>query len=153
MEALWALTNIAAGAAEHTHVLIKHGAVPTLVSLLSSSNEEVLEQAMWVLGNLAGEGSTARDIVLGSNALRPVVLCLQRAGCGLSMLRIGSWTLSNMCEGQARPVVDLHLVLSVLSRLLRSGSFMSLHPFQSSRVQLFICPARPFATLLAPLCT
>ena len=41
VEALWALTNIAAGTVEHTHVLIKHGAAPTLVTLLSSSNEEV----------------------------------------------------------------------------------------------------------------
>jgi hypothetical protein len=44
VEALWALTNIAAGTAEHTNVLIKHGAVPTLVDLLSSPNEEVIIQ-------------------------------------------------------------------------------------------------------------
>lgn len=119
VEALWALTNIAAGTAEHTHVLIKHGAVPTLVSLLNSPNEEVLEQAMWVLGNLAGEGATARDAVLSSGALKPLVACLQRPVCSLSMLRIGSWTLSNLCDGQPRPVVDIHVVLPVLAKLLQ----------------------------------
>ena len=31
---------------------------------------QVLEQAMWVLGNLAGEGVAARDAVLGAGALR-----------------------------------------------------------------------------------
>jgi hypothetical protein len=34
VDALWALTNIAAGTPEHTHVLIKHGAIPALVKLL-----------------------------------------------------------------------------------------------------------------------
>jgi importin subunit alpha-1 len=56
LEALWALTNIAAGAtADHAHALVKHGTVPILVELLSSSTEEVQEQAMWLLGSLAGE--------------------------------------------------------------------------------------------------
>ena len=72
VEALWALTNIAAaGTVEHgSHVLIKHGAAPALVALLSSNNDEVLEQATWVLGNLAGEGVAARDAVLTAGALR-----------------------------------------------------------------------------------
>lgn len=120
VEALWALTNIAAGTAEHTHVLIKHGAVPTLVSLLNSPNEEVLEQAMWVLGNLAGAGANARDSVLSAGALRPLVASLSRSNCSLSMLRIGSWTLSNLCDGQPRPVVDIHVVLPVLAKLLQN---------------------------------
>lgn len=46
VEALWALTNLAAGTAEHTNVLIKHGAVPALVDLLSSPNEEVVTNTL-----------------------------------------------------------------------------------------------------------
>ena len=121
VEALWALTNIAAGAVENTQVLIKHGAIPTLVSLLGSINEEVLEQAMWVLGNLAGEGTASRDAVLGDNAFCPIIRCLQRTHSSLSLLRIGSWTLSNLCDGQPRPAVDIHLALPVLTKLLQSG--------------------------------
>ena len=41
VEALWALTNIAAGATDNTSVLLQNGVIPTLVSLLDSSNEEV----------------------------------------------------------------------------------------------------------------
>lgn len=121
VEALWALTNIAAGAVENTQVLIKHGAIPTLVSLLDSSNEEVLEQAMWVLGNLAGEGTASRDAVLGDNAFCPIIRCLQRTHSSLSLMRIGSWTLSNLCDGQPRPAVDIHLALPVLTKFLQNG--------------------------------
>jgi importin subunit alpha-1 len=46
VEALWALTNIAAGATDNTSVLLQNGVIPTLVSLLDSSNEEV----GWQLG-------------------------------------------------------------------------------------------------------
>ncbi|KAG7396715.1 Importin alpha subunit (Karyopherin alpha subunit) (Serine-rich RNA polymerase I suppressor protein) [Phytophthora boehmeriae] len=65
VEALWALTNIAAGATDNTSVLLQNGVIPTLVSLLDSSNEEVLEQSVWVLGNLAGEEGLERILQVG----------------------------------------------------------------------------------------
>jgi len=130
VEALWALTNIAAGTGNgepntsrgsgEQHVLMKHGAIPILIGLLSSPNDEVLEQALWVLGNMAGEGISARDSVLGHGVLSPLVGCLERNTCSLSMLRIGSWTLSNLCDAQPRPVLDIHLILPVLAKLLQN---------------------------------
>ena len=74
----------------------------------------MLEQAIWVLGNFAGEGAPSRDAVLSHGALQPLVACLLARsgsgrsgggyGCSLSLLRIGSWALSNLCDGQPRPV-------------------------------------------------
>ncbi|KAG5186830.1 armadillo-type protein [Tribonema minus] len=121
MDALWALTNIAAGRAEHAQVLMKHGSVPALVHLLSSPNREVVEQSLWVLGNVAGEGTTARDAVLAAGTLTPLVRCLDANAPHLSLCRIGSWVLSNLFDGQPRPQVDVAAVLPTLSRLLRSA--------------------------------
>jgi len=120
VESLWVLTNLAAGTTEHTHLLIKNGAVPILINLLTSPNEEVLEQALWVLGNLAGEGTSSRDTVLGNDVLRPLIRCLDSHMEALSLLRIGSWTLSNLFDGQPRPVFDINLVMPILARLLQS---------------------------------
>lgn len=36
-----------------------------------------------------------------------------------SLLKIGSWTLSNLCDGQPRPVLDVHTVIPALSKLLQ----------------------------------
>ncbi|KAE9018003.1 hypothetical protein PF010_g6061 [Phytophthora fragariae] len=121
VEALWALTNIAAGATDNTSVLLQNGVIPTLVSLLDSTNEEVLEQSVWVLGNLAGEGAATRDLVLSAGALTPLVNNLKKTSWDrLSLLRILTWTISNLCDGQPRPVFDIGLILPYLAKMLTS---------------------------------
>lgn len=44
--------------------MIDCGSVPKFVALLGSKAQNVAEQSVWALGNIAGDGSEARDIVL-----------------------------------------------------------------------------------------
>lgn len=52
---------------------MKAGAIPKFVSLLRSSEETVCEQAVWALGNIAGDGPHHRDKVIDAGAVEPLL--------------------------------------------------------------------------------
>ena len=68
-EAEWVLSNIACGKSLHTHVVAKNGAIPHLIKLMLSNHKDVAEQAVWALGNIAGDSTQYRDFILSQGGL------------------------------------------------------------------------------------
>ena len=66
------MTNLASGNSEHVSVLLEKGTVSVLVELLNSTHIEVIEQAIWGLGNIAGDSAKVRDMVIAAGAVDPI---------------------------------------------------------------------------------
>ncbi|KAJ1444615.1 armadillo-type protein [Pelagophyceae sp. CCMP2097] len=116
-EAAWALTNIAS--TERTQAVIDAGVVPTMIQLCRSSSPDVREQCIWCLGNIAGDSTASRDMVIGAGALEPMLANIVTPA-STSLLRNATWAISNLCRG--KPQADLERLrpaIPVLVDLLR----------------------------------
>jgi importin subunit alpha-6/7 len=65
-----------------------------------------VEQAIWGLGNIAGDSHKVRDMVINQGAITPISDILDKAPAGTSFVRNASWTLSNLCRGRPGPAFN-----------------------------------------------
>lgn len=92
------MTNIASGSTKQTNLILSLGALVPMMSLLESEEEEIAEQAIWAIGNIAGDNSTFRDEILkvGVGALVKIGLKTKNP----SVFKNVTWSLSNLSRGK-----------------------------------------------------
>ena len=64
---------IASGTTQQTQTIIDKGAIPLFVKLLSENRPGIAEQAIWAVGNIAGDCAYYRDAVLKAGGMEPLI--------------------------------------------------------------------------------
>ena len=112
LEAAWSLANIA-GAESRSHspltmAIVADGALAPLIALLyTATNEELVYQALWAVGNIVADNGHFRNMALDKGLLNAVLPFLQDT-TPVSLLRIFGWLVANICRTRDPPPgVDL----------------------------------------------
>lgn len=92
-----------------------------ILQLLLQPNIVIIEQALWCIGNIAGDTTMFRDMII----MRGGVDCLVRIGennQNMSVIRKIAWVLSNLCRGCPLPKYELiKPAIALLATVVVSG--------------------------------
>mmetsp|Transcript_55329 Transcript_55329/g.91892 ORF Transcript_55329/g.91892 Transcript_55329/m.91892 type:complete len:601 (-) Transcript_55329:450-2252(-) len=140
-ESLWVLTNIlSTDNVEWCRAVIAQGAIPLFLNFVSCQNYALLEQAVWTVGNIAGDGISFRDLLVQNGALGMLKeACKQPfnpdwcytygdsdtgttsdAVAEKRVLRTLSWCVSNFCRYPLPDEPSTTLVLECLFHLFNT---------------------------------
>ncbi|KJE89752.1 importin alpha [Capsaspora owczarzaki ATCC 30864] len=123
-EAAWAITNIASGNSTQSLTVVDANCVERFIRMVASSSTRIADQAIWALGNIAGDSPALRNYCLEAGAMRQLVRVLsqldsQRLRSDITFVRNTAWAISNLCRGKPQPLLDhVRISLAILYRLL-----------------------------------
>ena len=100
------MTNIASGTSEHTNSIITKGGISKIISLMDYPVQEIQEQAIWAIGNIAGDSIKVRDKVIQAGALEKIIKYLTTADRD-SLIKQCVWSISNFCRSKPAPEYDI----------------------------------------------
>jgi hypothetical protein len=124
LEAAWALTNIAGGTPFQASCIVNTpGAVASLVRLIGSADPEVCDQAVWAVGNIAGDFLAHRDLLIKHGVfaqLRGVITRVDTIGMPLTLRLNVTRTILNLCRGKpAPPLAAIEVAVPIVVEMVK----------------------------------
>jgi hypothetical protein len=106
-EACWCVTNLASGTPDQTVRVADAGGIEAFTHIINISQDwALLEQAVWGLGNIAGDGAALRDRCLDRDIVSTIHRVMQYPNPPISIYRNVAWTISNLTRSAPQPSFD-----------------------------------------------
>ena len=129
-ETLWVFTNLAVSS-EGCTVLLERGVTEKLCCVLRPGQpDDIVENALWALGNIAGENRAAVESLIERGVFAHVCRYLTEVFEGTFQVRVAvhkvlSWTISNFLR--VKPPLPFRMAMPILPQLFHAlRSFASL---------------------------
>jgi hypothetical protein len=94
LEATWCLANLVSGTTQQTLGLINKNIIQLFEQILDDPYNQIVEQAIWGLGNIIGDSIELRQLVVKSNVLNKLIFILNQ-NRGMNIQKHIIWCLSN----------------------------------------------------------
>lgn len=98
VEAAWVLTNIASGDHSHCKVVVQRGGIELFRALIDNANPQIVDHAVWAVGNIASDCVENRDALLKLGVL-PRVIQIYEASTSRTGMFLAAWVMCNLCRG------------------------------------------------------
>lgn len=110
IEATWCLTNLATGTNLQVQSLIDKGIIPLYVLILAEDNINLIEQAIWGIGNIAGDCIEFRDELLENKCMYFFAHLYEKIkkSAKRSFIKQLVWAASNL--SRLKPVPEIPLI-------------------------------------------
>jgi len=127
-QAAWLLANLTAGNSDDVAYLVQCNCIPIFSRTLRFKFDELHENTMWALANVAGEEDLSyRDAVLTEGVLQDIVRNLCRPPKRALYTRTAVWLLSILVRGPDYPVFEnVSNSLTILAQLIHKDDFITL---------------------------
>jgi len=117
-EAAWVLCNLLSAPRSGVERAISLGAVPKLISCIRGDMLGVAENAIWALGNIAGEGEQYRDLLLSTGLPTALYqLVMESPELHDTLGRVSAWVCSQLLKPTQPSEEVLKSLYSVLTTL------------------------------------
>ena len=92
-EAAWAVTNLCSEGRDIVDYVCKHDAISAFEGLLNTTKHfEIMEQAVWGLGNIAGECQQYRNQIIKVQSLSMHCIVHQSETWNIALIPCSQWT-------------------------------------------------------------
>lgn len=102
-ETSWVATNIASRESEHVDYLVGLELIPRAMQLLDHPNQDVKENAIWILSNISGESLVYRDDMLKRKIVPKIENLFNTNAIVPALYSSICWLMSNLCRGKPYP--------------------------------------------------